>query len=125
MTSLDSLVAAAEAFLAEDRSQLSGTVAAQSLVTLSGVLGRLEGAQVELAGHVEASGVWALDGSRSATSWLVTQTRTSRAAAGSQLKLARALREVLPLTAAAVRTAASPRARPGDLADLHPHQDHA
>ena len=102
MTPLDALVAAADAYLALDRSALSGTAAAESLVTLSGVLGRLEGAQIELAGQVEASGVWALDGSRSATSWLVTQTRTSRAAAGSQLKLARALREVLPQTAAAV-----------------------
>ncbi len=102
MTPLDALVAAADAYLAQDRSQLSGSAASESLVILSGVVGRLEGAQVELTGQVETSGVWALDGSRSATSWLVTQTRATRAVAGSQLKLARALRELLPLTAGAV-----------------------
>ena len=102
MTRLDALVAAAAEYLAEDRSLLSGSDAAQAVVALTQVLNRLEGARVELAGRVQESGVWGLDGSRSAAAWLARQTRSSRAASVRDLRLARALSEVLPLTAAAV-----------------------
>lgn len=102
LTRLDALVVAAGDFVGEDRSAMSGREAVASLLTLSGLLDRLEGVQVELAGRVEESGVWGLDGSRSAAAWLARKTKSSRAAAGSDLKLARSLRGVLPHTAAAV-----------------------
>ncbi len=102
LTPLDALVVAAGEFVGEDRSAMSGTEAVESLLTLTGLLDRLDGVGVELAGRVEESGVWGLDGSQSAGAWLARATRSSRAAAGSDLKLARALGGVLPLTAAAV-----------------------
>ncbi len=102
MIAVEKLMTAIEEFLAEDRSLLSGAEAAESLMALSAGIDRLTGAQLELTGRVEACGVWGLDGSRSAATWLTTRTRASRAAAGADLKLARALRQVLPLTAEAV-----------------------
>jgi Domain of unknown function (DUF222) len=108
VNSLEALNAAAEVYLAEDRSQLSGTESVDALLTLTQVVSRLDGARVELAGRVEESGVWGLDGSRSAPAWLARQTRGLRVAVASDLKLARALQGLLPRTADAVRTGELP-----------------
>ncbi len=96
------LMTAIDGYLAEDRGDLSGSEAAESLTALTTGINRLTAAQIELTGQVEDSGVWGLDGSRSAATWLTAHTRTSRAVAGADLKLARALARNLPATAAAV-----------------------
>ncbi len=102
MSALDRLMTAIDGYMAEDRSDLSGTEAAESLTALTAGINRLTGAQIELTGQVENSGVWGLDGSRSAATWLTAHTQASRAAAGADLKLARTLARNLPMTAAAV-----------------------
>ncbi len=99
---VDSFVAAAEALLAVDRSQWSGSDAVEVMAATQDVRDRFDAFDVDLAGIIEASGVWGLDGSRSAAAWLAGRSRTSRAAAGSDLKLARALRDVLPHSAEAM-----------------------
>ncbi len=99
---VDSFVAAAEALFTLDRSQWSGSDAVEVMAATNAVRDRYDAFNVDLAGIIDASGVWGLDGSRSAAAWLARQTRTSRAAAGSDLKLARALRDLLPRSAEAL-----------------------
>ncbi len=103
MNSLEALTAAADTYVAQDRTGLSGSESADALLALTEVVNRLDSARVELAGRVEQSGIWGLDGSRSASAWLARQTRSLRAAVASDLKLARALQDLLPRTADAIR----------------------
>ena len=67
------------------------------------VLARLESVSVAAAQVVRESGVWGLDGSRSAKAFLERTTGASGAKIAGDLKLAERLATVLPLTAHALR----------------------
>ncbi len=96
-------VAAAIARLAgRDLSALSGHEGVNLLGVLTPALDQLNAVRLETVGVVADSGVWSLDGTRSAATWLARVQRTTRPAAGSDLKTARALRGHLPLTSAAL-----------------------
>ena len=86
-----------------DARSLTGTQAAQVAHALAELTGRIDAVRLAVLGEVQRSGVWALDGSRSAAAWLAREEQVSKPAAGSDLKTARLLEEHLPLTAAAVR----------------------
>ncbi|MFD1504746.1 DUF222 domain-containing protein [Georgenia yuyongxinii] len=53
---------------------------------------------------VEADGMWALDGARSMAAWYRARTGKHHASAAREIRLARALRDHLPATAAALAT---------------------
>ncbi len=67
------------------------------------MLAQLESVSLTATRVVRESGVWGLDGSRSARAFLERATGASGAKTGSDLKLAERLATVLPLTAQALR----------------------
>ena len=66
------------------------------------MLAQLESVSLTATRVVRDSGVWGLDGSRSARAFLERATGASGAKTGSDLKLAERLATVLPLTARGV-----------------------
>lgn len=64
---------------------------------------RLAGVRATLYTVAEAQGLWALHGARSFPAWVRTQTQASPAKAAAITRTARALRDHLPATAAALR----------------------
>lgn len=107
MVSLADVEAVVAAFLAQSVDAMPGSQAGAEAVTLAGLIGRLQAARLDRLALVQADGTWALDGSRSAAAWLSRQERSSRAAAGADLKTARLLQD-LPATADAVRAGTLP-----------------
>ncbi len=87
---------------------LSGQQAVQRLSELNAAIALLTADRLSMLSVVQESGVWGLDASRSAAAWLAREERSTRAAAGSDLKLARLLDAHLPLTSAALREGAVP-----------------
>ncbi len=83
---------------------MSGHEAAEFAVAMGRFRDLADAARLEALVVVQESGVWGLDGSRSAAAWLSRVERSSRAAAGSDLKLARMLAGHLPATAEALRS---------------------
>src|SRR5690606_25849425 len=63
---------------------------------------RLTGLRAAVLAVVEAEGLWALDGQRTFTAWLKQRTDTTPGSASKQVRHARALRDHLPLTRAAL-----------------------
>ena len=70
------------------------------------MLAQLESVSLTATRVVRDSGVWGLDGSRSARAFLERATGASGARTGSDLKLAERLATLLPLTAQALRAGA-------------------
>ncbi len=89
-----------------DRSDLSGHEAVELLDLVRPMLAQLESVGLDATRVVRDSGVWGLDGSRSAKAFLERATGASGAKTGSDLKLAERLATVLPLTAEALRAGA-------------------
>ena len=63
---------------------------------------QLAGARAGMLATIEANGLWALDGQRTFAAWLRTQSDSTAPAASRQVRQARALRDLLPLTRAAL-----------------------
>ncbi|WP_454086197.1 DUF222 domain-containing protein [Georgenia sp. Marseille-Q6866] len=63
---------------------------------------RLAGVRSAQLATIEANGLWALDGQRTFAAWLRTQTDATASSASRQVRQARALRDLLPLTRAAL-----------------------
>jgi hypothetical protein len=82
---------------------LSGQEAVELLGLVRPMLAQLESVSLTATRVVRDSGVWGLDGSRSARAFLERATGASGAKTGSDLKLAERLATVLPLTAEALR----------------------
>lgn len=102
-------LAAAEALAVLAGSELealSGTEAVELLGVLGPMAAQLESVSLAAQRAVRESGVWGLDGSRSAKAFLQRTTGASSVKTGADLKLAERLASVLPLTAAALREGA-------------------
>ncbi len=82
---------------------LTGHEAVELLADVGPMITQLQSVALTTAGVVRDSGVWGLDGSRSAKAFLQRTTGASGAKVGSDLKLADRLSTVLPLTAEALR----------------------
>jgi hypothetical protein len=91
-----------------DLSAMSGHQAVALLEVLTPALDQLAAVRRATVSVVAESGVWGLDGTRSAATWLARVERTTRAAAGSDLKTSRSLDAHLPLTAQALREGVVP-----------------
>ncbi|WP_454083290.1 DUF222 domain-containing protein [Georgenia sp. Marseille-Q6866] len=63
---------------------------------------RLGGVRSAQLATIEANGLWALDGQRTFAAWLRTQTDATVQSASRQVRHARALRDLLPLSRAAL-----------------------
>ena len=119
MSSIEAVSAAVSALSADLAGDtVSGTDAAALLPQVAEQASRLNAALVTLTGVVDSSGVWGLDRSRSAAAYVSRATRVSRAAAGSDVKLARALAGPLPLTAQAVAQGSVPIGHARAIAQL-------
>ena len=102
LAEIEALEIATKAVAALDPSQMTGTEAAEVVTRLGKVTRVLDGVRIPALGTVKASGVWGLDGSRSAKAWLVRTTGCSAFEAGVELKLADRLATILPRTAHAL-----------------------
>jgi hypothetical protein len=87
-----------------DLADLPGPAAAEVFTRAQGLADQLRAVALRALPVLEADGLWALDGHRTAAGWVAQHTRTSIASARRDLRLARALHQDLPLTATAVRT---------------------
>ncbi len=94
---------AVQALASCDLTGLSGAEAVDLLATVRPMLAQLESVAVTAAHVVKESGVWGLDGSRSAKAFLERATGAPGAKISTHLKLADRLTTVLPLTAHALR----------------------
>lgn len=87
-----------------DLADLPGPAAAEVFTRAQGLADQLRAVALRALPGVEADGLWALEGHRTAAGWVAQRTRVSLAAARRDLRLARALHEELPATADALRT---------------------
>lgn len=99
---------AVDAVCALEVRAMSGQEAAGVAHALAELQDRQDGVRLDALAYVQDSGVWALDGSRSAAAWLAQTERRTKAAAGADLKTARLLTEHLTATSAAVREGGVP-----------------
>lgn len=90
---------------------LGGRGAHEVLDALEQVERRLSAVRSDVLSVIAADGLWALDGQRTLTTWLRERTDTTAASASKQVRQARALRDHLPLTRAALAE--------GTLSDEH------
>src|SRR5690625_7752262 len=98
-------------FAALDWRGMPGAAANEAIIAIEGVNRALAALQAEAVSAAEASGMWALDGHRTFTSWLTNYTGTTRARSTRTVKLAKALQDTLPHTRQALAdgTATPPR----------------
>ncbi len=90
-------------FTGRDVAAMTGHEAVDRLGELNTAIALLSADRLTTVQVIQESGVWSSDGSRSAAAWLSRVERSSKAAAGSDLKLARMLAGHLPATAEALR----------------------
>jgi Domain of unknown function (DUF222)/HNH endonuclease len=102
LAELEALEIAVKAVAGLDVSVMTGMEAVELVTRLGTATGVLDGVRIPALATVKASGVWGLDGSRSAKAWLVRTTGCSELRAGSELKLADRLSTILPRTAEAL-----------------------
>ncbi|PYG02305.1 protein of unknown function [Georgenia satyanarayanai] len=74
----------------------------EALGVLEQVERQLSGARAAMLATIEANGLWALGGQRTFSAWLRTRTDATAPSASRQVRQARALRDLLPLTRAAL-----------------------
>ena len=96
----DAVAALAQA----DVAAMSGHEAVELLQVVGPMLSQLQAVSLTASGVVRDSGVWGLDGSRSARAFLERATGASGGKVGSDLKLVERLTSMLPLTAQALRS---------------------
>ncbi|MDA8267405.1 MAG: DUF222 domain-containing protein, partial [Actinomycetota bacterium] len=101
------LVAAIDVLAAEEPSALADPA---SIEVLHGQLARLQAIVAAASAAFDASGVWALDGAKSASAWISTRCRLPGGEARRTVRLGRALRD-LPACEAAWRD--------GDITGAH------
>lgn len=102
--------------LAEHLDALDGWTAVDALLAVEGLAGRLAAVSARLLAQVEADGLWATAGGRSVTDWLAVSAGLAHHQARDRVALARALRDHLPVTAAAVLAGDVPVAQAQTLA---------
>lgn len=83
-----------DAMVEADPCDMPDTALADVLVDLMHETTRLEAVTVGVAGHVDASGVWSADGSRSSAAWLARAAHREKAECAAIVKRARALRRM-------------------------------
>ena len=83
-------------FTGRDVAAMTGHEAVDRLGELNTAIALLSADRLTTVQAIQESGVWSSDGSRSAAAWLSRVERSSKAAAGSDLKLARMLAGHLP-----------------------------
>ena len=103
LAALEEVAAAIENLCACDVDAMSGAESVEVLARIGPLVTRLQSVQVAAMSGVDDSGVWGLDGSRSARAFVQRTTGASAAQTGSHLKLAARLSSVLPLTSRALR----------------------
>lgn len=112
MAALTDAVAALTAHL----DALDGWPAVDALLAVEALGGRLAAVSARLLAQVEADGLWATAGGRSVTDWLAVSAGLPHHQARDRVTLARALRDHLPATAAAVLAGDVPVAQAQTLA---------
>src|SRR5690625_1182765 len=85
-------------FAALDWRGMPGVAANEAIIAIEGVNRALAALQAEAVSAAEASGIWALDGHRTFTSWFTNNTGTTRASSTRTVKLAKSLKDTLPHT---------------------------
>ena len=102
VAALEDLRRATDVLTALDLLTVDGSGAAAVAAELATVTSRLSVARVRLLPVIDADGLWArVDGARSFPVWVAAAHRVPIAAARAQVRLGRALRDHLPVTAAA------------------------
>jgi len=99
---------------------VAGGRAARLVVAVQEQVGRLTAITARLVPVVECEVAWADAGARSVTSWLASAARTSYPRARALVEMGRAMRDDLPLTAAAALAGDVPIERLETLARLAP-----
>ena len=100
--------AAVAALAGRDLSVMTGQEGVDLLGQLGTAMNALNAVRLTALSVVHDSGVWALDGSRSAAAWLARLEGGTVREAGGDLRAARALSEHLPLTVAALTAGSLP-----------------
>ncbi len=102
---VDELAAILEAVAGLERSswhEVNGHRLHEAFGLLEQIDRRLAAMRSAQLATIEANGLWALEGQRTFTAWLKVQTDATVPAASRQVRHARALRDLLPLTRAAL-----------------------
>jgi hypothetical protein len=89
-----------DAMVEADPADLVEAEVADVLIDLMHQTTRLEAVTVGVAGRVDASGVWANDGSRSCAAWLARAAQREKAECAAIVQRARALRRMPEVEAA-------------------------
>ncbi|WP_193311394.1 DUF222 domain-containing protein, partial [Georgenia satyanarayanai] len=100
---LSALLAAASGLAGRSWHEVEGYRLHEALGVLVQLERVLTGAQAQVLAVIEANGLWALDGQRTFAAWLRTQTDGTVQGASRQVRQARALRDLLPLTRTALQ----------------------
>lgn len=95
---LEAMASQLKEFAALDWRGMPGAAANEAIIAIEGVNRALAALQAEAVSAAEASGIWALDGHRTFTSWFTNNTGTTRASSTRTVKLAKSLNETLPHT---------------------------
>lgn len=95
---LEAMASQLKKFAALDWRGMPGAAANEAIIAIEGVNRALAALQAEAVSAAEASGMWALDGHRTFTSWLTNYTGTTRASSTRTVKLAKSLKDTLPHT---------------------------
>ncbi|GAA2720083.1 HNH endonuclease signature motif containing protein [Cellulomonas aerilata] len=98
---LESILAGVDELAGLGTGALDGPMAATVTTALASLTSRLEVLSARMLPVVEVDGLWALGGARSFSRWAATEYRWSLRTAQARVRLGRALREDLPLTAQA------------------------
>ncbi|MCM3661360.1 HNH endonuclease [Georgenia satyanarayanai] len=99
---LSAMLVAAGGIAGTDWHEVDGHRLHEALGTMVQLVRVLSGTQAQMLSTIEANGLWALDGQRTFAAWLRTQTDATAQSASRQVRHARALRDLLPLSRAAL-----------------------
>jgi hypothetical protein len=96
------LPSAIDELAAEDLHALGAAALGDSIVELTGLIGRLQAERLRRLAVFDGQGAAAASGARGSTGWLRWQCRTGAGQAAAQVAVARALDRTLPVTRAAL-----------------------
>ncbi|HET9081298.1 MAG TPA: hypothetical protein VFO01_12390, partial [Trebonia sp.] len=99
---MGNLASAIDELTGEDLHALGGAALGDSIVELSGLIGRLQAERLRRLAVFDAQGAAAATGARGTAGWLRWRCRTGGGQAATQVSVARALDRTLPGTRAAL-----------------------
>lgn len=102
MAELNHILYRVDRLMQVDWNEHSGAGLEDFLYTFEQIDRRLASARSKVIAAAEADALWALDGSRSVNTWLRNLTGSTKSAASRNVKLSRAVRDVLPGTGEAL-----------------------